>query len=318
MRMLKLGVLLVATLMPGIAAADTFPDRAVKVIVPYAAGGDGDLIARATARKLQEKWQQPVIVDNRPGAGSIIGTEAVAKSAPDGYTLLFTSFGFVTTQLEANKISYDPRSLSPVFMSATSPLILYVNATLPLATLNDVVDYAKKNPGKLTFGSSGNLSSLHLAAELLADATGTKIIHVPYKGVAPAVNDLLAGHVNLMWATPNLMQYVRDGKLRALVAATDRRLSIAPDVPTTVEAGFPAIQIATWAGMLMPLGIPADVQQKIVTDVKEATQSPEAEKQITTLEYIPMRGSRADFEKFLEAELAKWGKIIREHNLKGD
>lgn len=315
MRLARIFCAFVAISMPSAVLAQAFPKSAVKIVVPYAAGGDSDLIARAIAHKLHSRWGQSVIVENKPGAGTMIGTDSVARAKPDGLTLLFTGPGFVTSQLEVNKITYDPQMLSPVLLAATSPLILYVNAALPLKTFQDVVDYAKNNPGKLSFGSSGHLSSPHLAAELLANATGTTIAHVPYKGIGPAVNDLLAGHINAVWAAPNLMQYVTLGKLRAIAAASDRRLSIAPDVPTTAEIGYPAIEVTTWGGMLVPSAVPDDVKREIVAGVVEALGAPETRRQIESIQYEPAKGTSEDFAKFLALDLKKWSKIIREQNL---
>lgn len=227
------------------AAAQSFPVKPVRIIVPYAAGGEGDSVARAVAARLSDKWKQPAIVENRAGAGTVIGTEAAAKANPDGYTLLLTSFGFTTIQFGQKELPYDPASLLPLVRVAISPLILYVNPQLPVKTLMEMVAYTKARPGQMMFGSSGNGSSPHVTAELFAAANGMEITHVPYKGTAPALTDLVGGRLHGYWGTLGLMPHAKEGKMRALAVANNTRLIGAPELPTTAETGMPGFLAAS-------------------------------------------------------------------------
>ena len=233
-------------------AAQAFPTRQVTVVVPFAPGGLSDGIARIVATKLAEKWKQPVLVDNRPGGGTIVGTQAVAKSAPDGHTLLMTSFGFTINQILVKNLPYDSRALAPLNMSGTAPNVLYVHSTVPVSTVPELIALAKTNPSKLTFASSGNATSPHMAAELFGSVTGTDIVHVPYKGTGPAMADVLGGQVTGIFDTMQSMQYAKAGKLKALAVATKKRLPSAPELPTFAELGLPAMEMATWWGYFVP------------------------------------------------------------------
>jgi tripartite-type tricarboxylate transporter receptor subunit TctC len=311
-------LLVLALLMPFTAWAQAFPNKPVRIIVPYAAGGEHDALGRAIAQRLSDKWKQPVIIDNRTGGGSVIGTEAVAKAEPDGYTILFTSVGFITNQLTGQKIPYDSSTFEPSMLVALVPLVLYVNPNVPARDFKDLVAFAKAKPGVLTFGSSGVGSSLHLAAELFAADAQTEITHVAYRGGAPAIIDLLAGHMMALWSTPSLMDEVRAGKLRALATASGTRLLSAPEVPTTAELGFPKIAAASWSGFLVQAKVPAAIKDQIYRDLREATLSAPLRAQILKYRYEPATMDQKQYAEFLNEELVKWGRVIKERKLKLD
>ncbi|MDP3137433.1 MAG: tripartite tricarboxylate transporter substrate-binding protein, partial [Burkholderiaceae bacterium] len=275
MNFLKKTLTILGLLAAGAAFAQTYPTKPVRLIVPYASGGEIDAVARHLARKLEDKWKQPVVVDNRPGAGSVIGTDAAAKADPDGHTLLLTSFGFVTNQILMRSLPYDPASLAPLMRLAMAPNILYVTASVPGSTAREVAEYARSKPGQLSFASTGNGSSPHIVAELFAVMAGATITHVPYKGTAPAVTDLLGGHVQAIFGTMSLMPNTRDGKLRALTVANPTRLIGAPQVPTTAESGLPGLLSASWYGLFLPAKVDPALRQKIYADLREVADQEE-------------------------------------------
>lgn len=301
---------------PGSSAAQSFPTHPVTIVVPFAPGGLSDGIGRILATRLSEKWKQTVLVDNRPGGGTIIGTQAVLKAPPDGHTLLLTSFGFTTNQILVKSLPYDSRSLAPLNMVAVAPNVLYVHATVPATTVDDLVKMAKANPGRLNFASSGNASSPHMAAELFASVTGTDVVHVPYKGTGPAMADVLGGQVTGIFDTMQSMQYVKSGKLKALAVATKKRLPEAPGVPTFAELGIPAMDMASWWGFFVPVETPSPVRKKLFDDIQEVLVSPDTQARIAALGALPSVSSQADFQRFLDSELARWTQVIRERNIK--
>lgn len=301
---------------PGSSAAQSFPTHPVTIVVPFAPGGLSDGIGRILATRLSEKWKQTVLVDNRPGGGTIIGTQAVLKAPPDGHTLLLTSFGFTTNQILVKSLPYDSRSLAPLNMVAVAPNVLYVHATVPATTVDDLVKMAKANPGRLNFASSGNASSPHMAAELFASVTGTDVVHVPYKGTGPAMADVLGGQVTGIFDTMQSMQYVKSGKLKALAVATKKRLPEATGVPTFAELGIPAMDMASWWGFFVPVETPSPVRKKLFDDIQEVLVSPDTQARIAALGALPSVSSQADFQRFLDSELARWTQVIRERNIK--
>ena len=315
---MKLFRTLLAALCVAVAAplaAQTYPDRPVRLVVPYATGGEIDAISRYLARKLEDKWKQPVVVDNRPGGGSVIGTEAAARSAPDGYTLLIHSFGFVTNPILMKSLPYDPASLAPLIRLATAPNILYVTPDVPGTTLADVVAYAKANPRALTFASTGNGSSPHIVAEMFASISGATITHVPYKGTAPALTDLLGGHVKAIFGLYSLMPNTKDGKLRPIVVANDTRLSRAPQVPTAAESGMPELQSGSWYGLFLPADVPLALKRRIYADLREVADLPETRERLTGIGLEAATLDSEAFGVFLKAETAKWTRVIRSRNI---
>lgn len=300
------------------AAAQTFPSRQVTIVVPYPPAGITDGIGRIVAAKLAEKWKQPVLVDNRPGGGTIIGTQSVVKSVPDGHTILLTSFGFTTNQILVKNLPYDSRALAPLNMAAIAPNVLYVHATVPAATVSELIALAKANPGKLSFASSGNASSTHMAAELFFSLTGTDAVHVPYKGTSPAMVSVLGGQVTGIFDTMQSMQYVKAGKLKALAIATKKRLPGAPELPTFAEAGLPAMEMASWFGYFVSAETPVAVRRQIFDDIQDVLMAPETQSKIAALGAEPAVMSQAEFARFLDTEQDRWTKVIRERHIKLD
>lgn len=309
-----LGAMLVA--LSCAVAAQSYPSRMVRILVPYAPGGETDALGRLIAPKLTEKWKQSVVVENRVGGGTVIGTEAAAKADPDGHTLLIASVGFITNQILIANLPYDPASLVPQVLLATAPLILYVNAAVPAKTLKEFIAYGKTRPRELMFASSGNASSPHITAELFASMTGIEITHVPYKGTGPAVTDLLGGQVHAIFSTMTVMPNARAGKLRALAVANKTRLSNAPDLPTAEEAGLPNFTAASWFGLFVQAGVPAALRQRIYSDVRSIADMPEIRERIQQLGLEPSTLNREAYAAFLKAELDKWGGIIRAKNIR--
>lgn len=297
-------------------AAQPYPSRTVAIIVPYSPGGETDVIARTMAARLTEDWKRTVLVDNRPGGGTVIGTAEAANAKPDGHTLLLASFGFTTNRLLVANLPYDPASLAPLTLVATAPNLLFIHPALPVNNLKAFIALAKSRPGQVLFASPGYASSPHISAELLASMAGYTFTHVPYKGTAPILTDLLGGQVHALMGTAAVMPHVRSGKLRALAVASERRLSQAPDVPTMVEAGGPQFTSASWFGFFVQAKAPADVVQKIYTDLRGAAQAPEVRKKIADIGVEPMALSKEAFAAFLNAESEKWGAIIRARNIK--
>ncbi|MDO8276809.1 MAG: tripartite tricarboxylate transporter substrate binding protein [Burkholderiaceae bacterium] len=318
MNLLKKALTVLSLLAAGAAFAQTYPTKPVRLIVPYASGGEIDAVARYLARKLEDKWKQPVVVDNRPGAGSVIGTDAAAKADPDGHTLLLTSFGFVTNQILMRNLPYDPASLAPLMRLAMAPNILYVTSSVPGTTAKEVAEYARSKPGQLSFASTGNGSSPHIVAEMFAVMAGATITHVPYKGTAPAVTDLLGGHVQAIFGTMSLMPNTKDGKLRALTVANPTRLIGAPQVPTTAESGLPGLLSASWYGLFLPAKVDPALRQKIYADLRDVANQEETRQRLIQIGLEPATLDSNQFGAFLKAEHTKWGDVIRQRNIRLD
>jgi tripartite-type tricarboxylate transporter receptor subunit TctC len=298
------------------AGAQVFPAKAVTLVVPFAPGGITDLIGRVMAGRLSEKWKHPVVVDNRGGGGTIIGTTLVANAPADGHTLLLTSIGFITNQILMSKLPYDSASFAPVTLVGTAPNVLFVHPSLPASTVNEVIAFGKANPGALLFASSGNATSPHLAAEFFASLTGIEMIHVPYRGTGPAIADLLAGHVNAYFDTMQSMQYVQDGRLKAIAVASDARLSRAPDLPTFVEAGMSNFKSSSWFGLFVQERTPAPIRQQIYQDVREVLETPEIREKISQIGVEPTLMDPAQFSGFLRGEFGKWETVIQARNIR--
>ncbi|MDB5965022.1 MAG: hypothetical protein JWQ72_1522 [Polaromonas sp.] len=298
-----------------------FPSKPVQVIVPYAAGGVTDILARGVALRLADKWKQPVIVDNRPGAGTVIGTAAAARAPGDGYTLLITAFGFTANQVLVPNLPYNPQALAPLAMLADSYSYLYVNAAVPANNVAELIAYAKANPGKLTFASSGNGSSPHIAAELFAWRTGIDMIHVPYKGNGPAINDLVGGQVNALFDTVATMSFVTSGKLKVLGIASPRPIARAPGLVPIAQSGVPALADFTagsWFGMFLPASTPPELQKKIYADVRAVLDTKDMHDAILKAGLEPALMSQADFAAYLKKDLDTWGPVIRERKIRLD
>ena len=290
----------------------------MRIIYPYGVGGEGDLVARAIATRLAAKWNQTVLVENRPGAAAVLGADLTSKAAADGYTMLLTSFGYITSQFGSTPLPYDPASLTPVLRVANSPLILYVTGGLPVKSLTEAVAYAKARPAQMMFGSAGIGSSPHLTAELFAADNGVVITHVPYQGSPPAMVDMIAGRIHGYWGTSAQLSHTKEGKIRAIAVANSSRLIAAPSLPTTAEMAMPGFVSASWFGFFLPAKVPADVQEQIQRDLKELLATADLRDAIVRIGLEPATMGRDEFATFLKGELVKWGGIIRSRNIKLD
>jgi tripartite-type tricarboxylate transporter receptor subunit TctC len=317
----RIGNLLLMALLCGLAplaASQSYPTKAVVIIVPYAPGGITDVVGRQTAAALGERWKQSVLVDNRPGGGTIVGTAAAAKAAPDGHTVLLTSFGFTTNQILVADLPYEASSFAPVTLVGTAPNVLYVHPSVPARTPKEVVDFAKAKPKVMLFASSGNASSPHIAAELFASIAGIEMTHVPYKGTGPAMIDLLGGRVHAIFDTMQSMPYAKGGKLRAIAVANSKRLSTAPDLPTFAEHGMPQVVSASWFGFFIPRKTPVESQKKFYEDVRAILAPADMRDRIVQAGLEPASMTREEFTAFLDSELKKWGQVIRTRNIRLD
>ena len=302
-------------------AQSAYPSRPVKLVIPFPPGGPLDIVGRAIAQKLSEAWGQSVVVDNRPGAGGNIGADVVAKSAPDGYTILMGALSThaVNPSLYA-KMPYDAiADFAPITLVAVTPNVLVVNATLPVNSAKEFIAYAKANSGKLAFGSGSNGSAGHLAGELFKVDTGTDITHIPYKGGAPATQALLAGDTQFMFDNlANAMPQVKAGKLKALAVTTAERSKLAPDLPTMAEAGLPGFDISTWFGLFAPAGTPKEIIAKWNAEVAKILNSQEMRDKLIAQGAEPSPMTPEQFAAFVKSEIPKYAKIIKASGAKVD
>ena len=303
------------------ASAQTYPTKPIRLVVPFPPGGATDILARDVAQKLTEAWGQQVIVDNRPGAGGNIGSELVAKSAPDGYTLEMGTVGThaINASLYA-KMPYDHvKDFVPVILVAGVPNVLVVNPAVPANSVAELIAYAKANPGKLNFASSGNGTSIHLSGELFKFMAGVQMTHVPYKGSAPALQDLIAGQVQLMFDNlPPSLPQIKAGKLRALAVTSLARAPALPDVPTMAEAGLPGYEASSWFGVLAPAGTPPAIVTKLNAEIAKWLATPEAKEKLSKQGANAAGGTPEDFAKHIAAETAKWAKVVKDSGAKID
>ena len=307
---------------PAIAfAADTappgYPARPLRIIVPSPPAGGNDTMARIAAQHLTEVWSRPVIVDNRPGAGGAIAFETVARAEPDGYTLLLGSTN-LTVLPDLTRVDYDPiKSYAPVSLMSTSMNILLVHPSVPANTVKEFIAYAKVNPGKLNYASSSVATSSHLAAEYFCMQAGINMVHVPYKGAGPALTDLIAGQVQMLFANPAAsIAHVKSGRLRALAVSGDKRSTLMPEVPTVAEAALPGFEASTWWGILAPARTPDAIVLKLNAELARSLTSPEAQARMAALGADIVGGPPQRLTDHLRAEIPKWGRVIRVANIK--
>ena len=314
-----LGALVAAVAFNAIAQAP-YPNHPVRIVVPFPAGGTTDILARAAAQKLTETLGQPFVVENRAGAGGNIGAELVAKSAPDGYTMLMGTVGTHAINPSLyEKMPYDHvKDFVPVVLVAGVPNVLVVNPALPVKSVQELVAYAKANPGKLNFASSGSGTSIHLSGELFKTMTGVQMQHVPYKGSAPALADLAGGQVQLMFDNlPSALALIKGGKLRALAVTSLQRSTALPDVPTVAESGLPGFEASSWFGLLAPAGTPKDAVAKVNGEVAKWLATPEAKKKLAAQGAIVASGlTPEDFSRHIATETTKWHKVVKESGAK--
>ena len=315
---LILGAVLSLLCSSAVAQRD-YPNKSVRVIVPYPPGGITDVVTRSVALELAKNLGQPFVVDNRPGANSILGVDLMSKAAPDGYTLGTVIAAHAANQTLYAKLPYDSiKSFEHVSLLATAPLILCATNSLPVKTAKELVELAKAKPGQLTFASSGIGAAAHLTTELLMSTTGIKMVHVPYKGTAPALQDLMGGQIAIMMDVPSsMLPHVRAGKIKVLGMASEKRVASAPDVPTLIESGVPVVG-GTWVGLLAPAGTPKPVVDRLSREAVAAVRRPEIKERFVQLGIEPVGNTPAEFTQFLRAEVGKWAKVIKDANVKID
>jgi tripartite-type tricarboxylate transporter receptor subunit TctC len=302
------------------ATAQQFPAKSVKIIVPFPAGGTVDFFARVISAKLSDALGQSVLVENRAGAGGNIAAEAVAKAAPDGYTLLMGSeIIAINTSLYA-KIGYDPvKDLAPITLVGTVPNILIVHPSLPVNSVNELIALAKKTPGKISFASTGQGTSTHLSSELFKLMANVDMLHVPYKGGPPAIADLISGQVNMMFINmPTGIPHVRSGKAKIIAVSSLKRVSQLPDVPTVDQAGVKGFETAAWSGLYAPAGTPVDIINRLNAEVVKILKQPSVREQLVAQGAEPVGDSPEEFSRFTQAEIGKWAKIIKISGAKVD
>jgi len=305
----------------GTAAAQTYPTKPVRIVVPFTPGGGVDATARVLAQRYTDLWGQNVVPDNRPGAGANLGTEIVARAAPDGYTLLVGTAGGMTINPNLHaKLPYEPfRDFAPVAMLVLSPQILVVHPTLPAKTVKEFVAVAKAKPGQLMFGSAGTGTATHLGLELLKLTAGIAVTHVPYKGGAPALTDLIGGQVQAMWTSiPSVLQHVQAGRVRALAVSTGKRSVSAPDVPTVAESGYPGFEYANWNALFAPAKTPPARVKRLNEIVAGILAEPAVAQKLVAQGAEPAPGTSDDLARYMRDDDARWKKVIRTAGVKAD
>ncbi|HZT64084.1 MAG TPA: tripartite tricarboxylate transporter substrate binding protein [Burkholderiales bacterium] len=310
---------LIASLAAFAAQAQTYPTKPVKIVVGFAPGGGSDFAARVVAQQLTERLKNQVIVENKPGAGSLLGAEYVIKSAPDGYTLLLTPASY-TVNPSVYKLSFDPlNDITPIAQISKGPYIVAVHPSVPAKTLQELVAYAKANPGKLSYASSGNGAHIHVATEYLLYTAGINIVHVPYKGSGPALNDTVGGQVQMIFGSvATALQYVKSGRLRPLAVTTPKRIAAAPDVPTVAESGYPGWEVTNWHGLVGPKGLPKDIVQRLNKEINVAVHSEELKKVLSSDGLEPAGGTPEELAALLKSEVARWAQVVKRANIKID
>ena len=302
------------------AQAADYPNRPVRLVVPFAAGGSSDTVSRLLAQKLGAAMGQSVVVENRPGAGGNIGAETVAKARPDGYTLLFAAGSLTVNVSLYEKLPFDPlKDFEPVIHVCTVNGILVTHPSVPATTVGELIALAKARPGTINFGSAGNGTILHLAGELFKTAAKVEMTHVPYRGSGPALSDLMAGQVQVMFANmPGTVQQVKAGKLRVLAATGAKRASSLPEVPTIAEAGLPGYQAATWFGILAPAGTPREIVTKLNAEIGKALRASDLEEHLRADGADVVGGTPEQFGAFLQSEVERWGPVVKRAGIKAN
>jgi tripartite-type tricarboxylate transporter receptor subunit TctC len=295
-----------------------YPSHTVRIVVSAPPGGGPDLAARLVADKLQRRWSEPVIIENRPGAGGTLGTADVAAAEPDGYTLLAAQPGPLTTHaLLYKNLRFDPAALAPVIVMTKIPIVLVVRADFPASTVGELIAYAKANPGKITYGSQGIGTSPHLTTALFARRTGTVMTHIPYKGTAQVVNDLVAGNVDLLFIQLDAVRALwRAGKMKMLAVASDKRLAELPEIPSLADAGIADFRADTWNAIVAPPKTPSPIIAKINAAMNDVLTLPDVRSRLVTMSMAPVGGSPAEMAAFVKSETTRWGEVIRAADIK--
>jgi tripartite-type tricarboxylate transporter receptor subunit TctC len=314
-------VFLVLLLFAEAVWAQGYPARAIKIVVAFPAGGGADLAARVVGQKLSESFGQPVVIENRVGANGNIGAEAVARAAPDGYTLVMGSNANITTNPHLMALGYDPmKDLAPVAMLTVNPLLLFVNpSVVPVSSFQEFLAFVKAREGKVNYASAGNGSPAHLSGELLKRVAGIDMVHVPYKGGPPGVNDVLGGRVGVMLAAaPTVLPHIRSGKLRGIATTGGQRSVFAPEIPTVAESGFPEFNVVIWNALFAPGATPPSILVRLHGEIDRVLAQPETRELLLKQGAEPTPMEAVAFEQLLKAEYARWGKVIREARIKVD
>lgn len=318
--MLCAAACLIGLAAPITARAQDFPAKPIRLVLPFPPGGVTDLLARALSEKLAQRLGQPVIVDNRPGAGTTLASDIVARAPADGYTLLMPASSIGTAPLLYDKVNYDPvKSFAPITQVASVVHVLEVNSKLPVKTVAELIEYARRNPGKLNYGSTGSGTSTHLEMELFKSMANVFVLHIPYKGSGPALVDLVAGQLDVMFdAWGSSGPFVRSNKLRALAVTTARRSTAVPDLPTVAESGLPGYEAMPWLGLMAPAGTPAPVVNRIHREVAEILKEPEIQEKFKGWGLDIIGNSPMEFATFLRKDIAQWDKVIQSAKIKAD
>lgn len=301
------------------AAAQQYPSKPVRIIVPFAPGGGSDFTARLMAQKLTERYGQSFIVENRAGAGGDLGAELALKAPPDGYTLLLISASY-TVNPSVYKLSFDPiKDIAPVIQISGGPYVVAVHPSVPAKTLAEFVNYARAQPEKLAYGSSGNGSVMHVSTAYFLDSAKIKVLHVPYKGTGPALQDTLGGQVQLIFgAVPTTLPHVKAGKLRGLAVTTQKRIAAAPELPTIAESGYPDYEVTNWHGLVAPRGVPREVIEQLNRDINSMLGSDDFKKVLANDGLEPAGGPSSRFAEVLARETARWAKVVQQAGIKAE
>ena len=315
---LRVLVLLLAAI-PIAAHAQAWPSKQIRIIVPFPSGGFNDTLGRILAQDLPKTLGQSVIVENKPGGGSIIGTELAAKSAPDGYTLFIAALPFAVVQ-SLSKTSFDvTKDFAPITLAGVSDNMLVAHPAFPVNSLQDLIKFAKEKPGRINYGSSGAGTSVHLCMELFKTMTGTFMTHIPYKGSAPVVTDLIGGQVDIMFDNlPNVIQHVKGGRMKALAVSGGKRSPLAPEVPTVAEAGVPGFEVTVWFGLLAPAGTPREIIQRLNAESTKIINSPEVTDRFVKQGVEPRTGTPEQFGDMVKTEVVRWAKVIKDAGIRAD
>jgi tripartite-type tricarboxylate transporter receptor subunit TctC len=316
----QIAIAILALLLPLSAAAQAYPTKPIRWIAPFPPGGPVDLLARTVGQKLSEAWSQPVIVENRAGAAGNLGIEVAAKAAPDGYTLVIVPTGnIVVNPTLFPKLPYKQSDLAPVTMLASVENVLVVHPSVPASSLPELVAYAKANRGKLTFASPGAGAQAHLAGELVKLSAGIDMVHVPYKGVGPALNDLLGGQVSMMFSQlSSALPHIRSGKLRAIGMASLKRSPVMPELPTIAEQGFPGFEAVSWYALMVPAGTPAQIISRLHQETARILKLPGVKEKLAALGADPVGNSPQELAATIRSESPRWADVIRRQGIKVD
>jgi tripartite-type tricarboxylate transporter receptor subunit TctC len=312
-------VLVLAAFAAGTSFSQTYPAKPVRIIAPFAPGGGTDFIARLVAQKLTDRLGQQVIVENKPGAGGNLGAEFAVKSPPDGYTLLLIA-GSYTVNPSIYKLSFDPvNDISPIVQLSQGPFVVAVHPSVPAKTLKELIDYARKEPDKLSYASAGSGSITHLASELFLDMAKIKMVHVPYKGTGPALNDTIAGNTQLIFGSvATSLQFIKSGRLRGLAVTTPQRIAAAPELPTLAEAGVPGYQVVLWHGLVGPKGLSLAVVERINQAANDALKSKDVAELLATDGVAPAGGTPEQFRSVIKSDIERWSGVVKQANIKAD